>query len=278
MKAIKAIVKWLLKWLLVALVVFVIIGFDPRLETTHYDYTSRKIPEEFDGFRIVQISDFHMKKFGNEEETLISAVEECAPDIIVMTGDIVDEDHDDLSPLRQLLEGIHELAPIYYVSGNHDLDKDAITQYDQMQRLFMDYGVIDLDDRQETISRNNAEIRLTGVRWRDVYFRDYIPSADQKYFNILLYHAGNTFDLLSGYGYDLLLAGHMHGGVIRIPFVGGLFSDDETFFPKYSGGAYENRNMSMILSRGMGDTIIPRFWNRPELVCVELHTVEDEIE
>lgn len=278
MKVIKTGIKWLLKWLLVALVIFVILGFDSRLETTFYDYTSRKIPEEFEGFRIVQISDFHLMEFGDEEETLISAIEACAPDLIVMTGDIVDGDHEDITPLIQLLEGIHDLAPIYYVSGNNDLQASAVSQYDQMQRAFMTYGVTDLDDKQETIRRNNAQICVTGVQWRDVYFRDAIPSVNQDIFNILLYHAGNTFDLLSGYGYDLLLAGHMHGGVVRIPFVGGLFGDDQTLFPEYSGGAYENRTMSMVLSRGMGDSMLPRFWNRPELVCVELHAQAEETE
>ncbi len=268
----KGVLKWMLKCLLVVLILLVIIGFDQRLETTMYDYTSAKIPEEFEGFRIVQISDFHLKQFGNEEEQLIAAVEACAPDIIVMTGDIVDGEHEDLSPLAQLLAGIHDLAPIYYVSGNHDLASDAVAQYDQMQDLFLTYGVTDLDDRQETIYRNDAQIRLTGVQWRDVYFKDYIPRADQAYFNILLYHCGDLFDLLSGYGYDLLMAGHIHGGVVRLPFVGGLVNTGGTLFPKYDGGAFENQYMSMVLSRGLGDADFPRFYNRPELVCVELHT------
>ena len=268
----KGVLKWLLKCLLVVLIIFVIIGFDQRLETTVYDYTSTKIPEEFEGFRIVQISDFHLKQFGTEEEQLIAAVEACAPDIIVMTGDIVDGEHDDLSPLAQLLAGIHDLAPIYYVSGNHDLASDAVVQYDQMQDLFLTYGVTDLDDRQETIYRNDAQICLTGVQWRDVYFKDYIPRADQAYFNILLYHCGDLFDLLSGYGYDLLMAGHIHGGVVRLPFVGGLVNTGGTLFPKYDGGAFENQYMSMVLSRGLGDADFPRFYNRPELACVELHT------
>ncbi len=274
----KEVLKTLLKWLLVALIVFMIIGFDHRLETTVYDYTSTKIPEEFEGFRIVQISDFHLKEFGEQEQTLIEAIKGCAPDIIVMTGDIVDEDHEDITPLAQLLQGISELAPIYYVSGNHDLSKDAVTQYDQMQELFAAYGVTDLDDKQVTINRRSAQIRLTGVRWRSSYFRDYITRADQDVFNILLYHGGDYFELLSGYGYDLLFAGHLHGGVVRLPFVGGLFNNDRTLFPEYDAGAFETRNMSMVLSRGLGDSWLPRFYNRPELVCVELHAQVEETE
>lgn len=268
----KRVLKRLLRCLLLILAVFIVIGFDHRLETTVYDYTSAKIPEEFEGYRIVQISDFHLKQFGNDEEQLVDAVAACAPDVIVMTGDIVDGSHEDLSPLAQLLEGIHDLAPVYFVSGNHDLSTDAVTQYDQMENLFMTYGVTDLDDRQETIYRNGAQIRLTGVQWRSTYFRDYIPRADQDYLNILLYHGGDYFDLLSGYGYDLLLAGHIHGGAVRLPFVGGLFNNDGTLFPEYDGGAFENQRMSMVLSRGLGDARFPRFYNRPELVCVELHT------
>ncbi len=272
--------KGVFRFLLVVLIVFVILGFDHRLETTVYDYTSAKVPEEFEGFRIVQISDFHLEPFGREEETLISAIKDCSPDIIVMTGDIVDEDHEDITPLKQLLEGIQDLAPIYFVSGNHDLNRDAVTQFDQMEAMFAAYGVTDLDDSQEIIRRNSAEIRITGVRWRAGYFRDYIERADQNYFNILLYHGGDYFDLLSGYGYDLLLAGHIHGGIIRIPFIGGLLNNDRTLFPKYDAGAFETRDMSMVLSRGLGDAYLPRFYNRPELVCVELHTqrMEEELE
>ncbi len=269
--------KWLLKGLLALVAAFIIIGFDHRLETTYYDYTSEKIPEEFDGFRIVQISDFHLKKFGRAEKKLISAIADCEPDLIVMTGDIVDEDHENIEPLEQLVEGIHEFAPIYYVSGNNDLESSAVTQYDQMENLFANYGVTDLDDKQETISRKNAKIRLTGVKWRAQYFRDYIKRADPDYFNILLYHGGDYFDLLSGYGYDLLFAGHIHGGVIRIPFVGGLLNNDGNLFPEYDAGAYETTSMSMVLSRGLGGGVgVPRFYNRPELVCVELHVQREE--
>ncbi len=251
---------------------FLVLGFDPRLETTYYDYTSEKIPEVFNNFRIVQISDFHLKKFGKKEEKLIKAVMDCRPDVIVLTGDMVDENHDDLAPLKELLQGISGKVPIYYVSGNHDLKPTATRQYEEMQELFQSHGVIDLDDKQEFITIGGSSICFTGSKWRSGYFSDYLPIADTEYFNILLYHGSDYFERLTDFGYDLILSGHAHGGVVRLPIVGGVFGNDGSLFPEYDAGCFTKGSCSMISSRGLGDAKIPRFYNRPELVCVELHS------
>ena len=261
---------WILFLLLVS--VYVVLGFDPRLETTYYDYTSEKIPEIFDGFRIVQISDFHLKKFGKKGEKLVKAVVDCRPDVIVLTGDIVDEDHDDLAPLEELLRGISGEASVYYVSGNHDLEPAAARQYEKMQELFQSYEVTDLDDKQEMITMGRSKICLTGSKWRSGYFSDYLQIADTEYFNILLYHGSDFFERLAEFGYDLILAGHIHGGIVRLPFAGGVFGNDGSWFPEYDAGCFTKGSCRMISSRGLGDAKIPRFYNRPELVCIELHS------
>lgn len=260
------------------LFILLIIGLDPRLETTTYHYSSEKIPVEFDGFRIVQISDFHLKKFGKNEQTLIRAIKACDPDIIVMTGDIIDEDHQDLTPLKDLLTGIQDLAPIYYVTGNHDLDIGAYDLYQQTLDLFETCGVVHLDDRREVIEQGDASICLTGSKWRSRYFTTYLENGEKDAFNILLYHGSNYFPALANYNYDLILAGHLHGGVIRIPGIGGLLSNEGSLFPEYDAGVHQIGSSTLISCRGLGDTLIPRFFNRPELVCVTLHTKSKTLE
>ena len=260
----------------IAAVLFIILGLDPRLQTTYYDYSSTKIPASFDGFCIVQLSDFHLKKFGKKESVLIQAVNDCQPDLIVFTGDVIDENHRDISPLKDLLEGIYQTAPIYYISGNHDLLEDALPMRHEMEQLFMEYGVINLDDQETVIYHGDSTIRLTGLGWHSRYFSNFINPADLDYFNILLYHGSNYFPGLSQYGYDLLLAGHVHGGIVRLPFLGGVFSNEGSLFPTYDSGIFQENGCVMISSRGLGDARIPRFYNRPEVVSITLHakTVE----
>lgn len=261
------------KIILSAIVLLLILfGLDTRLETTVYHYSNPKIPSSFDGFRIVQISDFHLKEFGKKEDILISAIEKCQPDTIVITGDLIDENHQDLSPLEDLLLGIHTLAPVYYVSGNHEFDPGTAVQYQTMLSLFEKYGITNLDDSQTFLCKNEEKICLTGSMWRSDLVGEYLPVANQEYFNILLYHGSNYFSLLSNFGYDLLLSGHIHGGIIRIPFFGGLFSNEGNLFPEYDAGVFTSGSFTMISLRGLGDSRVPRFYNRPELVCVTLHS------
>lgn len=262
------------KILLITTLVFIffcIVGFDPRLEVTYYDYSNPKVPASFDNFRIVHISDLHLKNFGSNQSRLLEAIMDYQPDIIVMTGDIVDENHDSLAPLENLLKGISSI-PTYYVSGNHELLPEASSQYQTMLDLFSQYGVVNLDDQTETILRENSSIYITGSRWRSKYVVNYLPNADENYFNILLYHGTDFFPELASFHYDLILSGHVHGGIVRLPFIGGLFSNNGTLFPEYDAGIFSSNYTTMISSRGLGDSHIPRFYNRPELVCITLHT------
>ena len=268
--------KRFLKILAIAVALFIILGLDSRLQTTYYDYSSTKIPASFDGFCIVQLSDFHLKKFGKAESTLIQAINNCQPDLIVFTGDVVDENHRDISPLKDLLEGICQTAPIYYISGNHDLLAEALPMRREMEQLFLEYGVINLDDQEATISRGGSTIQFTGLGWHSRYFSNYLKPANPDYFNVLLYHGSDYFPGLSQYGYDLLLAGHVHGCIVRLPLLGGVFSNEGSLFPTYDSGIFQKNGCVMISSRGLGDARLPRFYNRPEVVSITLHakTVE----
>ena len=186
------------------------------------------------------------------------------------------KNHRDISPLKDLLEGICQTAPIYYISGNHDLLAEALPMRREMEQLFLEYGVINLDDQEATISRGGSTIQFTGLGWHSRYFSNYLKPANPDYFNVLLYHGSDYFPGLSQYGYDLLLAGHVHGGIVRLPLLGGVFSNEGSLFPTYDSGIFQKNGCVMISSRGLGDARLPRFYNRPEVVSITLHakTVE----
>lgn len=262
--------------IIVIFILFLLIGFDPRLEVTNYTYKSAEIPSDFDGFKICQISDLHCKNFGKDNQTLIAAIQEMNPDIVVLTGDIVDEDHDDLSSVENLFIGLQKLQiPTYFVTGNHELNENAAVQYAQLLDLMETYQIKDLDERSETIFIGSSSIHITGGKWYSRYITNFLEPVKPNGFHILLYHGADFFDLISDYNYDLVLSGHIHGGVIRIPFLGtGVLGNTGNLFPKYTHGIYQNeaKNCTMIVSRGLGDAAIPRFYNRPELVCITLRS------
>ncbi len=262
--------------LLFSLFLLIFSGFDERLQVTEYIYKSSEIPSSFDQFKICQISDLHCKSFGENNRILLQKIKELSPDIVVLTGDIVDEDHQDLSSITDLFQGLKDLGiPAYYITGNHELEPAALQQYEELQSLMNAYGVTDLDDQTETITIGDDAIQLTGGKWYARYIVQYLKPADPEGFHILLYHGADFFDLIDSYNYDLVLAGHIHGGLIRIPVLNiGLFGNLGDLFPKYSAGIYQNdtKDCTMIVSRGLGDARIPRFYNRPELVCITLES------
>lgn len=259
--------------LLAILCIYITIGLQQQLEITNYIYESSKIPEKFDGYKILQISDLHCETFGTSQEDLLASIFSCSPDIIVMTGDIVDEDHDDISSVEDLLKGLDFAFPIYYVTGNHELDSNAASQYQQLLDLFSQYQVVDLDDSSSVISIEDSRIYLHGRKYLSKYVVDYLQPADTSVFNILLYHGSDNFDAISNFQYDLVLSGHAHGGIVRLPFLGGVFGNSGNLFPKYDAGMFTVGNSTLISSRGLGKTIIPRFYNNPELVLITLKSL-----
>lgn len=259
--------------ILVLLLLYIVSGFYNPLTITEYTYTSSKIPNSFDGFRITQISDFHCKDFGYQEEDLIQAIRDTEPDIIVFTGDSIDDEHP-IDNYAYLLEGIYGLAPIYYINGNHEYDKTAPLQ--EMYALHNKYEVIDLNDNSTILNRGNGTILLSGLDFRMTMMnlRNDIKYANTSYFNILLYHGTDKFDGIAPYNYDLVLSGHTHGGIVCLPFIGGIITNQKELFPKYDSGIFTVEHSTMISSRGLGDASVPRFHNPREVVCITLHSTE----
>lgn len=256
-------------------IVIVIILFcnfqNKHLETTHYTYAAEQLGVDLDGYRIVQISDLHNAKFGKNNQKLVDRIRECEPDMIVLTGDLVDSNHTNVDRAVQFVDEIVKICPVYYVTGNHEywLEK---SEYDELMDGLIGAGVVILDDQVVEISRGDAKFRLVGLD--DKSLADGTLEAllsDEKKLTVVLAHEPQYLVRYASIGVDLVLSGHAHGGQFRLPFVGGIVAPDQGFLPKYTAGEYYMNGTEMIVSRGLGNSVIPvRLFNFPEIVCVEL--------
>lgn len=250
------------------------------VELNEYTVQSESIPKSFDGYRIVQISDFHNAQIGKDNEKLISLIEKAEPDIIAITGDIVDWRRTDIELTKEFVLQIMKIAPCYYVSGNNE---SYITEKYDVKNILADMGVTVLEDETQHLEIEGEKILLAGVD--DPAFSDNYSSADSvpimqtkleelmsdDIYTVLLSHRPELFGVYCEYEADLVLSGHAHGGQFRIPFIGGLYAPDQGFFPEYDAGLYTDGKTNMIVSRGIGNSKIPiRFNNRPEVIVIEL--------
>lgn len=259
------------------MIVLVLIGFfwfeNKHIVVDYYSVSSEKIGEDIDGFRIVQISDLHNAKFGRENEVLVKRIEELKPDVIVITGDLVDSNHTNLECAIQFIKGIVPICDVYYVTGNHEywLEKSDL---DYLINEINEAGVIDIDNTSITIEKGKSQLFMIGLDDKDLRNNTLSTLMDEsaESFSILLAHEPQLFEEYAEEKVDLVLSGHAHGGQFRIPFVGGIVAPDQGFLPQYTEGEYQIGQTRMIVSRGLGNSIIPvRLLNDPEIVCVDLN-------
>ncbi len=262
-----------------AMAVFLGIGlFTNGLSVTSYTIASPKVPPSFDGYTIVQITDLHNRVFGQGQEELISEVEKLKPDIIVLTGDMINRDYFDYQSISDLLAGIRGIAPVYAISGNHELDNQHALS--ELKEMYAANGVVFLDDAGAVLSSpggaEDEQIFMYGQKMltngEGDFWTDYEHTPhDTSQYNIFLSHFSDKFDEIAPMNYDLVIAGHTHGGIIRLPFIGGLLGTDNEPFPKYDGGVFTQGASTMVSGRGLGDSsFIPRLYNNRELVCITL--------
>lgn len=251
--------------------------------TTHVIHLD-DLPKEFDGYKIVQLSDLHNQEFGYENERLIERINQIKPDIIVMTGDMLTNTREvstNGDVLIKLVESLNQQYPIYYVTGEHeeglyyeDRNKYQIdgTKEDYEEKLSQ-LGVTVLNDEQVTITRQDATINVYGLKEHlsgDIQIDKRLGQSNKEEVTILLSHRPTYFDDYTKWGADLIFCGDTHGGMIRLPVIGGILSA-EGFFPEYDGGLFRKENSVMVVSRGLGNNPIPlRINNRPEIVEVIL--------
>lgn len=253
------------------------------LEIMEYTIVSDALPQGFSGFRIAQISDLHNTELGKNNSKLLSILAEVDPDIIVITGDLIDSRRTDLKIALEFTSQAYQIAPVYYVTGNHEA---RVPEYEKLKNGLSEAGVVILDDEKIRIEANGEYLTLMGIK--DPSFTvDYLSedaaavaiaklndlrNASDGY-TILLSHRPELFETYVGCEMDLVLTGHAHGGQFRLPLIGGLFAPNQGFFPKYDAGIFSEGETSMIVSRGIGNSIIPfRINNRPEIVLVNLES------
>ncbi len=261
--------------LIAAAAAFLIKDSRDDLEISRYEVKSQKLPESFDGFKIVQLSDLHGAEFGEDGMELVEKVKELEPDIIALTGDFV-TDEGDLVAVEKLAARLTELCPVYFVSGNHEFGSGLAVK---VRNILERAGVKYLSNEYLTISRGEDEILLGGVEdplaYADMLSPDELAQkmndAAPDAFKILLGHRNYWMTEYPELPVDLIFCGHAHGGLIRIPGVGGLIGTDRRLFPDFDAGQFNNGRYTLIVSRGLGNSVpIPRIFNRPEIVCVEL--------
>ena len=272
---------WCLVAVLAAAVVIWIAWGNTALELNTYTVSSEKLPEAFNGFRIAHVSDLHNTEIGKDNETLLEMLKQAEPDIIAITGDMIDARNTDMDIALHFAMEAMKIAPCYYVTGNHEA---RIAEYEKFREPLSELGVVILEDENVMIEREGETIELVGIDDPsfdiDYLLGDSVAAVRSKFeklefegesFTVLLSHRPELFEIYSEYNLDLVLSGHAHGGQFRLPLLGGLIAPNQGLFPKYDAGLYAEDTTSMIVSRGIGNSAFPfRFNNRPEVILIEL--------
>lgn len=253
---------------------------DTNCGVTEYTVYSDKLPEAFDGYRVLQISDLHNASFGKDNDQLVGKARQAKPDIIVITGDFADSNGRDVEVCTSLADRLCEIAPVYYVPGNHEYYLNE-GKREILYAGMEESGVHMLLNETARLERGGESITLIGLEdkcffelFKTQYMKEMLESlVPPEGFSLLLSHRPELIDIYAGCGVDLALTGHAHGGQIRLPFIGGLYASQQGWFPKYTDGLHRQGGTQMIISRGIGGTAFPfRINNPPEMVLVVLKT------
>ena len=249
------------------------------LETNTYIIVSDKISRSFDSYRIAQVSDLHNTQIGKDNNRLINALKTAKPDVIAVTGDIIDSMFTNVDVAVNFMEQAVEIAPCYYINGNNE--SRIPDEYEKLKAELAKLNVTILENDSIKLSKNGDYITLSGIN-DPVFYADIVrpnltettiknAKPDDDSYTILLSHRPELFDLYVKYDFDLVFSGHAHGGQFRLPYVGGLFAPHQGFFPEYDSGLFTEQNTNMLVSRGVGNSVFPfRINNRPEIIIAEL--------
>ncbi len=262
-----------------------IVWDNKRIVVTAFEINSGRLPEAFDGYRIVHVSDLHNDEFGEKNEKLLAKIKEQKPDMIAITGDLLDSRRTDIEKALNFAKGAAQIAPCYYVTGNHESRMPK--EYRELEKGMVEAGVIVLRNKTTIIEKADEQITLIGIDDpRFVIATDKVEKMErilgetltelqkdtpEEDFTLLLSHRPELFDLYCAQDLDVVLSGHVHGGQFRLPFIGGIIGPGQGILPDYDAGLYTEENTCMVLSRGLGQSIVPfRINNPPELVVVTL--------
>ena len=265
---------------LVVLVIWIAWG-NTALELNTYTVSSAKLPQGFDGYRIAHVSDLHNAEMGKDNEKLLTILRDADPDMIAITGDLIDSRSTNVEIALNFIREAVKIAPCYYVTGNHEA---RVNEYGELKAGMEAAGVTVLEGVRTENSMEGETITLIGVN-DPSYQTDYLFGDSETVMNtkleelhsekdgytILLSHRPELFDTYADHGIDLVLSGHAHGGQFRLPFIGGVVAPNQGLFPEYDAGMYTEGNTNMLVSRGVGNSFLPfRINNRPEVILIEL--------
>ena len=253
------------------------------LTVTHFTVRSSKISEPF---RIVLVSDLHEHQFGRDNEKLAEKIREQSPDLIIIDGDMINDDSENADTAVELVRALEEAAPVYYSFGNHEYSymeaghEDLTEELEAAGAVVLNYQSIDIDVKGNPVRLGGLyEYGFeTGMQSEEEneraipYLEEY---ADTDRYLIMCAHRPESFypwDMADQWGIDLVLSGHLHGGQVFIPGVGGLYNSLDGFFPKFDYGQYKLGDSDMVITRGLGSNpkMLPRFNNPPEIAVVEV--------
>lgn len=252
-----------------------------RLQVSRFTVADETLPKSFDGYKIVHLSDLHSKNWGSK---LIDSIKSEQPDIIVITGDLIDSSTVDLQVVLDLIYETMTIAPVYFVSGNHEARNQ---HYKELEKAIIEQGVTVLNNESVLLQMEEDKISILGLEdpsfsvksnWLneeetlvDATLEKLVENTND--YKILLSHRPDLFTTYADKNINVVFSGHAHGGQVRVPFIGGLIAPNQGLFPKYTSGVHQKDDTSMIISRGLGNSIIPLRVNNPaELVVVELTT------
>jgi uncharacterized protein len=282
----KTIKRWVFLLIGMALLIYFFYFQNNSIVTSEYTIKSDKVPQNFNGYKIVQLSDLHSKSFGNGQSELVNKVKKSQADLVLFTGDLIDSKRYDEKSSLILMKKLVEVAPVYYITGNHEWWSGKLNALEDQLK---DIGVQVMRNTSKEITIENDKIQIIGIddpaigkemegvrtKIEENIVKSIEKIKEEDDFQVLLSHRPEQLSLYSEYGFDVVFSGHAHGGQFRIPFLGGLIAPDQGIFPKYTSGKYQLDHTTMIVNRGLGNSIIPiRVFNRPEIVVVTLKTVQ----
>lgn len=272
---------WIIKYAIICIVgiavIYAVMGFVPGLTVSYYTYSSSKLPASFDGFKILQISDFHLAEFGEDEKKLVEKIDEIKPDIIVFTGDMIDGNHETVQNMTKLVSKLSAKYKLYQVNGDHE--GDNYTLQVKLEQLFTQAGTVNLNNTSISIKHEDGEIVLHGLDWiktsdaTENRLKDLLSGNEATAaVDIMLCHNPDVFPELSKFDYEIVLSGHNHGGIVRLPIIGGLYKADGSKGVEYDTGVFQSGLSTMIVSSGLGKASEEehRFQNKSELVVITL--------
>jgi uncharacterized protein len=255
-----------------------------EIEQSNYVLSSSKIAKEFDGYKILHISDLHGERFGVGQRDLMIIVRNADPDIIAFTGDLVDRENPRDKDSYDFIKQAVNVAPVYYIAGNHEWQSHLYESWIKPRLLSL--GVHVLSDSFVELRNGEKNIALLGIEDFTAFterefiefgyeqrLKTILDEVPEDSFKVLLSHRPEMIKVYKAAGIDMVLSGHTHGGQVKLPLIGTIFAPDQGLFPKYSDGRYDIGKTTLIVSRGLGKSVVPvRILCKPQLITITLHS------